>query len=110
MLRAMPSPKNTNFARLFIDRPCTGAAYDEKLPDAAAAALCEFLRDKLAPEDFAKFCELAGIDAGAAMDDEGGPEPFKGMPKPGGGKFGEDSLPRALQRARANAARIKVNF
>lgn len=61
MLRAMPSPKNTNFARLFIDRPCTGAAYDEKLPDAAAAALCEFLRDKLAPEDYAKFCELAGM-------------------------------------------------
>jgi hypothetical protein len=103
----MPSPAGTNQAGLFIDRPRASAAYDEKLPDDTAAELREFLKDKLTPEDLAKFCELAGIDSGQAADeDDGNPEP---LPENAASKFGQDSLPKVLQRARANAVRIKVN-
>lgn len=106
----MPSPAGTNLAGLFIDRPRTGAAYDEKLPDEAAAALHEFLKDKLNPEDLARFCELAGIDAGQAADeDDGGLEPIKGLPEPGGTKFGQDSARSRVSRARALMARIRVS-
>jgi hypothetical protein len=105
---SMPSPAGTNFAQLFIDRPGAGAAYDEKLPDDAAAALREFLKDKLTPEDLAKFCELAGVDSGQAADeDDGNPEP---LPENAASKFGQDSLPKMLQRMRTNAARIRVSY
>lgn len=99
----MPSPAGTNRAGLFVNRPLAGAAYDEKLPDDAAAALHEFLKDKLTLEDIARFCELAGIDAGQAMDDEGG------MPKNGVEKFGQDSARCRVARVRTLAARIRVN-
>jgi hypothetical protein len=104
----MPSPKNTNFARLFLDQP--GAAYDEALEKDAAAQLHAFLKDRLNPEDLARFCELAGIDAGQAADeDDGGPQPIKGLPEPGGTKFGQDSARSRVSRMRALAARIRVN-
>jgi hypothetical protein len=40
------------------------------------------------------------------MDDEnGGPEPFKGMPE----RFGQDASIRTLARIHANAGRIKIS-
>ena len=65
---AMPSPRGTNHARLFITGNPTGA-YDEKTE--AGESLVEFLRSKLSPEDFTEFCRLAKIDDdAAAMDDD----------------------------------------
>ncbi|MGB3864521.1 MAG: hypothetical protein WBA29_02690 [Xanthobacteraceae bacterium] len=64
----MPSPRGTNVEKLYIDWPLNGAAYDEKLPADAAAALLTFLTPKLTEEDLAEFCRLAGIDRGMSMD------------------------------------------
>lgn len=105
MRSPMPSPRGTNHARLFITTNPHGA-YDERLSEESGAELYAFLQGKLSDEDLAEFCKLAGIDAGLGMDN---PEPFKGMPQPGGGKFGQDSSNAVINRARANAARITVN-
>ncbi len=64
----MPSPRGTNVENLYIDWPLNGAAYDEKLPRDAAAALLTFLTPKLTEEDIVEFCKLAGIDRGLSMD------------------------------------------
>jgi hypothetical protein len=107
----MKSPNGTNFAGLLVDANHVGAAYDEKLPDDSTAALHEFLKDKLTPEDLARFCELAGIDASAAMDDrdDDRPQPLKGMPEPGGTMFGQDGARSQDARVRTLAARIREN-
>jgi hypothetical protein len=68
-------------------------AFDGALNEAAAAELYTFLQGKLSEADLAEFCKRAGIDAGMSMD---GPEPFRGMPEPGGGKFGMDARRRRL--------------
>jgi hypothetical protein len=101
----MPSPTGRNTEQLYINVNPRGA-YDEALDPASAADLLEFLRGKLSDQDLATFCRMAGIDAGAAMDS---PEPFKGMPTVGGGKFGQDAQRTQLARIRANAAKIKVS-
>jgi hypothetical protein len=112
MRTPMPSPRGTNHARFFVN---PRGAYDAALPEDAAAELLVFLQGKLSDADLAEFCKLAGIDAGMSMDE---PEPFKGMPQPSGGKFGQDSRRRApmtsAQEADFNkrfphAARIRVN-
>jgi hypothetical protein len=104
----MPSPRGTNHARLFLIANPRGA-YDEALPGDNVAELLTFLRGKLSPADFTEFCRLGKFDEGITMDN-GGPEPFAGMPRPGGGKFGQDSASRSvLDRIRANAARIGIN-
>lgn len=104
MRTAMPSPRGTNHARLFVN---PRGAYDAALPEDAAAEILVFLQGKLSDADLAEFCKLAGIDAGITMDS---PVPFKGMPQPGGGKFGEDSRRRGSFAERfPHAARIKVN-
>ena len=105
-LRPMPSPKGTNLAKLFLPANPKGA-YDAALPDDAKAALLEFLRDKLSTEDLATFAKMLGADPEAAMDDEGGPEPFPGMPQTGGGKA-MDSRLRSFAERFPNAARIRV--
>lgn len=114
MLRPMPSPTGRNVEkRYIIDRRAPLAAYDEMpdMGDADKLKLLEFLRDKLSPEDHRTAARLLDTDVDAAMDDgRGGPEPFKGMPEPSGTKFGQDSASPALQRARVNAARIRVSF
>jgi hypothetical protein len=115
----MPSPRGTNRAGLFITKNPV-AAYDESIrrrrrPDAARRAvardekpavseeLIEFLRTKLSLEDFDAWCMLAKIDdSNEAMDDEGGPEPFAGMPKRGG-EIGEDAI-SARMKARIRRA------
>lgn len=105
MRTPMPSPRGTNVAKLFVDRN-PRAAYDA-MPEDAAAELLVFLTGKLSDADLAEFCKMAGIDQGITMDS---PEPFKGMPEPGGGKFGEDSAMTAtLARIRKNSARITVS-
>jgi hypothetical protein len=101
----MPSPKNTNRAGLFINRGPAGA-YDAA-PDGENTDLILFLRERLNDADFAEACRIGKLDAGITMDDEnGGPEPFKGMPQ----RFGQDSAMNAtLARVRAHASRIKVS-
>jgi hypothetical protein len=110
MRTPMPSPRNTNFAKLYLNTKPAGA-YDAALPDDQAAALILFLQERLSEADFTEACRIGKLDAGITMDDEnGGPERFKGTPQPGGGKFGEDSAMSAtLARIRKNSARIKVN-
>jgi hypothetical protein len=112
MRTPMPSPHGTNHARLFVN---PRGAYDAALPEDAAAELITFLTGKLSDADLAEFCKLAGIDQGVTMDE---PVPFKGMPQPGGGKFGEDSRRRRPHSAAESAsfaerfphaARIKVS-
>jgi hypothetical protein len=106
MRTAMPSPRGTNHARLFVSASPRGA-YDA-MPDDGGAELVEFLRGKLSDADLAEFCKMAGIDAGVTMDE---PVPFKGMPQPGGSKFGEDSWKRASFAERfPHAAKIKVSI
>lgn len=107
MLRPMPSPRGTNVARRYIvDRSLRGAAYDEA-PKDAMLELLEFLRGKLSDSDLGKFCEMAGIDGGTAMDDErGGPVPFKGMPQRGGTAMDAKSFAELYP----HAARIKVHL
>jgi hypothetical protein len=106
MRTAMPSPRGTNYARLFVSTSPRGA-YDA-MPADGGAELVEFLRGKLSDADLAEFCKMAGIDAGMSMDE---PVPFKGMPQPGGGKFGEDSRQRASFAQRfPHAAKIKVSI
>lgn len=105
-LRPMPSPRDTNLAKLFLPAN-PKAAYDAALPEDAKAALLEFLRDKLSTEDHAAFAKMLEADTDAAMDD-GGPEPFAGMPLPGGGKA-MDSRRRSFAERYPNAARIKVS-
>jgi hypothetical protein len=86
-------------------------AFDGQLDEAAAAELYTFLQGKLSEADLAEFCKRAGIDAGIGMDE---PEPFKGMPRPGGAM---DTRRRTLTAAQEasfaerfpGAARIKVN-
>jgi len=113
----MPSPRGTNRAcRFIIDRTLTGAAYDAKPQDndVAMLELVEFLRGKLSEGDLGEFCRLAGIDPGVTMDS---PEPFRGMPTPGGGKFGEDARRRrpamdaksSFEQRFPHAARIKIS-
>jgi hypothetical protein len=109
----MPSPRGTNHARLFlVTNP--RAAYDA-MPDDKKAELIEFLRGLLSEEDHKRAVQLIS-DPDAAMDS---PEPFKGMPQPGGGKFGQDARYRrpmtAAQEADfnkrfPNAARIGTSF
>jgi hypothetical protein len=115
MRRPMPSPRGTNRAGLFLVTNPRGA-YDAALSEASGAQLVAFLTSKLSEEDLAEFCKLAGIDAGLGMDN---PEPFNGMPRPGGGKFGQDARYRrpmtAAQEASfaerfPHAARIKVSY
>lgn len=90
-------------------------AFDGQLDEAAAAELYTFLQGKLSEADLAEFCKRAGIDAGMSMDE---PEPFKGMPLPGGKKFGEDSRRRRPMTAAEeadfaarfpHASRIRIN-
>jgi hypothetical protein len=101
----MPSPRGSNRARLFVDRNPRGA-YDEKMSEADGSSLVAFLTDKLSPEDLAEFCKMAGIDAGAAMDE---PADFEGKPKVGGG-MGQDARHRASFAQRfPHAAKIKVS-
>lgn len=112
----MPSPRGTNHAGLFITAASPRAAYDAALSEASGAELYAFLSGKLSEEELAQFCKLAGIDAGLGMDN---PEPFKGMPQPGGKIFGQDGrlIPGAMQSAKEvdfhrrfpNAARIRVS-
>lgn len=97
MRTPMPSPHGTNRAGLFLN---PRGAYDA-MPADGGAELVEFLRGKLSDADLTSFCEMAGIDAGMSMDE---PVPFKGMPQPGGGKFGEDSR-RLSMDARLRAIR-----
>jgi hypothetical protein len=105
MRTPMPSPRGTNHARLFVNSNPRGA-YDAALSEESAAALLAFLHGKLSDADLAEFCKMAGIDAGMSMDE---PEPFKGMPLPGGGKFGQDSTPAKIAQVRALASRIRVS-
>lgn len=113
MRTAMPSPRGTNYARLFVNRSPAGA-YDAAMPEDAAAEILTFLTGKLSDADLAEFCKLAGIDAGITMDE---PVPFKGMPQPGGGKFGQDARRRPHSAAESasfaerfpHAAKIKVS-
>ena len=105
MRTPMPSPRGTNRAGLFLNRN-PGGAYDAALSEESAAELLAFLQGKLSEEDLSRFCAMAGIDAGIAADE---PEGFRGMPLPGGGKFGEDSSIGKIARIRALASRIKVN-
>jgi hypothetical protein len=110
MRTAMPSPLGTNHARLFLN---PRGAYDA-MPADGGAELVEFLRGKLSDADLAEFCKMAGIDASMSMDE---PIPFKGLPQPGGGKFGEDSRRRPHSAAESasfaqrfpHAAKIKVS-
>lgn len=115
MRQPMPSPRGTNHAGLFLVTNPRGA-YDAALSEESGAALYAFLQPKLSEADMIEFCKLAGIDAGLGMDE---PEPFKGMPQPGGGKFGQDARYRrpmtAAQEADfkkrfPNAARIGTSF
>ena len=105
MRTPMPSPRGTNVARLFLNRSPAGA-YDAALSEESAAELLAFLQGKLSEADLAEFCKMAGIDQGITMDE---PEPFKGMPTVGGGKFGEDSSIATIRRVREFASRIKVS-
>jgi hypothetical protein len=95
MLKAMPSPSGRNTEKLYyIHRRPPLAAYDEMpgMGDEEKLRLLEFLRNRLSPEDHRAVAKLLGADVDAAMDDEdGGPKPFKGMPEPGGTKFGQDA-------------------
>ena len=93
----MPSPRGTNHARLFVTTN-QQAAYDEKLPEDVGAELLAFLAGKLSDEDLQAFCKMAGIDAGAAMDE---PEPFKDMPK-----TNAQAADQARARAAVRAARM----
>jgi hypothetical protein len=111
----MPSPRGTNYAGLFLVTNPRGAC-DAALSEASGAELYAFLKPLLSEADMIEFCKLAGIDAGLGMDQ---PEPFKGMPQPGGGKFGQDARYRrpmtSAQKAEfdkrfPNAARIGHNF
>lgn len=114
MRRPMPSPKNSNHARLFIGGS-PRAAYDA-MPDDKAAELIMFLQKRLSEADFQEACRLGKLDAGIVMDDEnGGPEPFSGMPQ----RFGQDSRRRRapmtpaqeadFNRRYPHAAKIKVS-
>lgn len=111
----MPSPRGTNHAGLYLVTNPRGA-YDAALSEESGAELYAFLQGKLSEDDLAAFCKLAGIDAGLGMDE---PEPFMGMPQPGGGKFGQDARYRrpmtSAQKADfdkrfPNAARIGQNY
>jgi hypothetical protein len=82
-------------------------AFDGALNEAAAAELYAFLQGKLSEADLAEFCKRAGIDAGMSMD---GPEPFRGMPEPGGGKFGMDGRRRARPPTAEQEAGYKARF
>ena len=105
MRTPMPSPRGTNRAGLFLNSNPRGA-YDAALSEESAAALLAFLQGKLSDADLAEFCKTAGIDAGITADE---PEGFRGMPLPGGGKFGQDSTPAKIAQVRALASRIKVS-
>jgi hypothetical protein len=83
------------------------------LNEASAAELYSFLHGKLSEEDLAEFCRRAGIDAGMSMDE---PEPFRGMPRPGGAMDTRrrarpltDAQKAAFDARFPHAAKIKVN-
>jgi hypothetical protein len=82
-------------------------AYDGALNEASAAELYTFLQGKLSEEDLAEFCRRAGIDAGMTADE---PEGFKGMPQPGGGKFGMDARRRTRPLNPAEQAEFQSRF
>jgi hypothetical protein len=87
-------------------------AYDGALNEAAAAELFTFLQTRLSEADLAEFCRRAGIDSGmtADSDPDGGPPGFKGMPEPGGTKFGMDGRRRARPPTAAEEADYKARF
>jgi hypothetical protein len=93
MRSAMPSPRGTNHARLFITTNPRGA-YDAALSDESGAEVYAFLQGKLSEEDLAEFCKLAGIDAGLGMDS-------RRRPANAVADFG---------KRYPNAARIKVSY
>jgi len=111
MLRAMPSPSGNNSMKLYyIDRNPKGA-YDELKPvdDALGLKVLEILREHLTPEEHAAVAEALGADSNAAMDNEGGPEPFRGMPQRGGSQYEQDRHRRPAMDAatvRSLAARF----
>jgi hypothetical protein len=92
--------------RFASTRRATRFAFDE-MPEDAVAELLTFLRSKLNEADFSEACRLGGLDAGITMDN-GGPEPFAGMPRPGR-ELGLDAR-RGLSLAERfpHAARIVV--
>lgn len=109
MLRSMPSPSGRNTEKLYhvVRRP-PSMAFDEmpsSMTDEAKLELLNFLRSLLSEEDHRAVAKMLGADPGAAMDE---PDPLRGMPQNAIGKFGQDSMPGVLQRARANAVRIRV--
>ena len=109
MISAMPSPKSTNRERFFVVHRGARAAYDEMpkgMSDEQKLELVGFVRSRLNDADFGEFCKMLDIDPGIVADSTAGPEPFRGMPERGGGKFGEDSR---HSKAFQLASRIKVS-
>jgi hypothetical protein len=106
MKKAMPSPRGTNHARLFINSN-PRAAYDEApLSEEAATALMLFLKERLSDSDFAEAVRLGKgiLDDAQAMDE---PEPFKDMPRTNEQAADQARARLALRAARLPAADVK---
>ena len=100
-MQAMPSPRGTNFERLFMPSRTPAGAYDAAPDDSATGAgdpiseIKAFLKSKLSDADFAEVEKMLGEYGGMGMDD---PADFRGKPRVGGTNVALDRLPPRLRR------------
>jgi hypothetical protein len=97
----MPSPRGTNFERLFMPSRSPAGAYDAALESGAGATgnpiddIKTFLKGKLSDADFAEVEKMLSEYHGLGMDD---PADFPGKPRVGGSNVALDRLPPRLRR------------
>ena len=95
-MRAMPSPRGTNFERLFLPDRNPVAAYDSATGVGDPVdQIKAFLKSKLSDADFAEVEKMLSEYGGLGMDE---PADFRGKPRAGGTNVALDGLSPRLRR------------